>query len=318
MRSDKLKRTIIIDTDPGQDDAIAILFALAAKDQLDLRAITTVAGNVSVDLTSRNARIVRDWANRADVPIYAGCPGPLVQELITAQHIHGKTGLEGVPLHKPKGELAEGHAVDFLIKTLRSARERSITLCSIGPLTNLAAALIQAPDVKRGIKEVVMMGGAYFKRGNVTPTAEFNIHVDPHAATVVFESELPITVLPLDVTHKVLTTPARVEHLKNLGNQAGKLIAQILASYERHDIENFGCEGAPLHDPCVIGYLLEPSLFSGRRANVAIETRSDLTLGETVVDWNQVTQRAPNALWVTEVDADSFYSLLTETVTRLP
>jgi purine nucleosidase len=318
MRSDKLKRTIIIDTDPGQDDAIAILFALAANDQLDLRAITTVAGNVSVDLTSRNARIVRDWANRTDLPIYAGCPGPLVRELITAQHVHGKTGLEGVPLHEPKGELAEGHAVDFLIKTLRSTRERSITLCSIGPLTNLAATLIQAPDVKRGIKEVVMMGGAYFKRGNVTPTAEFNIYVDPHAATVVFESGLPITVLPLDVTHKVLTTPARVEHLKNLGNQAGKLIAQVLASYERHNIEKFGCEGGPLHDPCVIGYLLEPSLFSGRRVNVAIETRSDLTLGETVVDWNQVTQRAPNALWITEVDANSFYSLLTETVTRLP
>jgi purine nucleosidase len=318
MRSDKLKRTIIIDTDPGQDDAIAILFALAANDQLDLRAITTVAGNVSVDLTSRNARIVRDWADRTDLPIYAGCPGPLVRELITAQHVHGKTGLEGVPLHEPKGELAEGHAVDFLIKTLRSTRERSITLCSIGPLTNLAATLIQAPDVKRGIKEVVMMGGAYFKRGNVTPTAEFNIYVDPHAATVVFESGLPITVLPLDVTHKVLTTPARVEHLKNLGNQAGKLIAQVLASYERHNIEKFGCEGSPLHDPCVIGYLLEPSLFSGRRVNVAIETRSDLTLGETVVDWNQVTQRAPNALWITEVDANSFYSLLTETVTRLP
>ena len=318
MPSNKAKRTIIIDTDPGQDDAIAILFALAAADQLDLLAITTVAGNVPVHLASRNARIVRDWANRTEVPVYEGCPRPLMRDLITASHVHGETGLEGVPLHEPKAGLAKGHAVEFLIDTLRQAPEPGVTLCAIGPLTNLAAALVQAPNIKHGINEIVMMGGAYFQRGNTTPTAEFNVYVDPHAAGVVFASQLPITVLPLDVTHKVLTTTPRIERLGSLGNQAGKLIAQILTAYQRYEIEKIGFEGGPLHDPCVIGYLLEPSLFSGRRVNVAIETCSDLTLGETVVDWNQVTPRPVNALWINEVDADGFYALLTDTVSRLP
>lgn len=318
MPSNKAKRTIIIDTDPGQDDAIAILFALAAADQLDLLAITTVAGNVPVHLASRNARIVRDWANRTEVPVYEGCPRPLMRDLITASHVHGETGLEGVPLHEPKTGLAKGHAVEFLIDTLRQAPEPGVTLCAIGPLTNLAAALVQAPNIKHGINEIVMMGGAYFQRGNTTPTAEFNVYVDPHAAGVVFASQLPITVLPLDVTHKVLTTTPRIERVGSLGNQAGKLIAQILTAYQRYEIEKIGSEGGPLHDPCVIGYLLEPSLFSGRRVNVAIETCSDLTLGETVVDWNQVTPRPVNALWINEVDADGFYALLTDTVSRLP
>lgn len=318
MPIDRSKRNIIIDTDPGQDDAIAILFALAASDRLDVRAITTVAGNVPLEFTSRNARIVLDWANRTEVPVYAGCPRPLVRELVTAEQVHGQTGLEGVPLHEPATGLAKAHAVDFLVSTLREAPDRSITFCSIGPLTNLAASLIQAPDVKHGIKEVVIMGGAYFKRGNITPTAEFNIYVDPHAAAVVFGSGLPITVLPLDVTYKVPSTKARVQQLKNLGNRAGNLIAAILVSHGRHEVEKFRSEGGPLHDPCVIGYLLEPSLFSGRLVNVAIETQSDLTLGETVVDWDHVTQRPANALWLNEVDPDGFYSLLTETVAQLP
>jgi purine nucleosidase len=316
--SSQSRRTIIIDTDPGQDDAIAILFALAAVDRLDLRAITTVAGNVPLSLTSKNARIVLDWADRTDVPVYAGCPRPLVRDLVTGEYIHGKTGLDGVPLHDPKVDLAKGHAVDFLINTLHSAAEESVTLCLIGPMTNLAVALIQDPNIKRGIKEVVLMGGAYHTRGNVTPAAEFNIYVDPHAAAVVFGSGIPIVVLPLDVTQKVLSTKARVKRLEDLGNRAGKLVAAILISHARREIEKLGSEGGPLHDPCVIAYLLEPSLFSGRNVNVAIETQGEFTLGETVVDWHGITERPPNAFWINEVDADGFYSLLTETVRRLP
>jgi purine nucleosidase len=312
------KRSIIIDTDPGQDDAVAILFALGAEDRLDLRAITTVAGNAPLELTSRNARIVLDWANRPQVPVYAGCPRPLVRKLVTAEHIHGKSGLEGVTLHEPTASLATGHAVDFLVRTLCEVPDGSMTICSIGPMTNLAAALIQAPEAKRGIKEIVMMGGAYFQRGNITPTAEFNIYVDPHAAAVVLGSDLPITVLPLDVTCQVLSTRARVERLRKLGNRAGELIATILVSHARHEVEKFGSEGGPLHDPCVIGYLLESSLFSGRLVNVAIETQSDLTLGESVVDWDQVTERHANAFWINKVDSDGFYSLFTETVAQLP
>lgn len=315
---DPSRRTIIIDTDPGQDDAVAILFALAANDRLDICGITTVAGNVPLSLTSKNARVVLEWANRTDVPVYAGCPRPLVRDLVTAEDIHGKTGLDGVPLHEPKIALAEAHAVDFLISALKDAPEQSVTLCLIGPMTNLAVALIQDPGIRHGIKEIVLMGGAYHSRGNVTPAAEFNIYVDPHAAAVVFNSGIPITVLPLDVTQKVLNTKVRMEGLESLGNQASKLIVTILLSHARREMEKLGSQAGPLHDPCVIAYLLDPSLFSGRNVNVAIETEGEFTMGETVVDWCKVTQRPPNALWINEVDADGFYSLLTETVKRLP
>jgi purine nucleosidase len=318
MPNDRSKRTIIIDTDPGQDDAVAILFALGAHDQLDLRAITTVAGNVPLSLTSKNARIVLGWANRTDVPVYAGCPRPLVRELVTAENVHGKTGLDGVPLDEPKAELAKDHAVDFLIDTLRNAPEKRITLCLLGPMTNLAVALIQDPGIKRGVKEVVLMGGAYHTRGNVTPAAEFNIYVDPHAAAIVFGSGIPIVVLPLDVTQKALSTMPRVKRLEDVGNRVGKLISAILVSHARREIEELGSSGGPLHDPCVIAYLLAPSLFSGRHVNVAVETQGQFTLGETVVDWRGVTERSPNAFWINEIDADGFYALLTETVKRLP
>jgi purine nucleosidase len=318
MKFDPSRRIIVIDTDPGQDDAVAILFALGARDQLDLRAITTVAGNVPLSLTSKNARIVLGWAERTDIPVYAGCSRPLVRELVTAESIHGKTGLDGVPLDEPKVELAKDHAVDFLIDTLRNAPEESVTLCLIGPMTNLAAALVKDPGIKRGIKEVVLMGGAYHARGNVTPVAEFNIYVDPHAANIVFESGIPIVVLPLDVTHKALSTKPRVKRLEDIGNGVGRLIAAILVSHARREIEELGSAGGPLHDPCVIAYLLAPSLFSGRHVNVAVETRGEFTLGETVVDWYGKTRRSPNAFWINEIDADGFYALLTETIKRLP
>jgi len=316
--SSQSRRTIIIDTDPGQDDAIAILFALAASDRLDVRAITTVAGNVPLRLTSKNARIVLGWANRTDVPVYAGCSRPLVRELLTAEDIHGKSGLDGVPLEEPKVELTKGHAVCFLINALAGAPKESVTLCLIGPMTNLATALVQDPGIKRGIKEIVLMGGAYYARGNVTPVAEFNVYVDPHAAAIVFGSGIPIVVLPLDVTHKALSTKARVKRIEGLGNRAGRLIAAILVSHARRELKKLGSQDGSLHDPCVVAYLLEPSLFSGRHVNVAIETQGEFTLGETVVDWYKTTLRPPNAFWINEIDADGFYSLLTETVSRLP
>jgi purine nucleosidase len=312
------RRPIIIDTDPGQDDAVAILFALGASDRLDVRAITTVAGNVPLSLTAKNARIVLGWANRTDIPVYAGCPRPLVREPVTAEHVHGETGLDGVPLEEPKVELANGHAVDFLIKALGNAWPASITLCLLGPMTNLAAALVQDPDIRRGIKEVVLMGGGYHVRGNVTPNAEFNVYADPEAAAVVFGSGIPLVVLPLDVTHQVLSTKERIARLENLGNRAGTLIAAILQSHGSIEIKQMGADGGPLHDPTVIAYLLQPSLFSGRSVNVTVETRGELTVGETVVDWSGVAGRPANALWLNQVDSDGFYELLTETVKRLP
>ena len=309
---------IIIDTDPGQDDAVAILFALGASDRLDVRAITAVAGNVPLSLTAKNARTVLGWASRTDIPVYAGCPRPLVREPVTAEHVHGETGLDGVPLDEPKVELANGHAVDFLIKALGNARPASITLCLLGPMTNLAAALVQDPDIRRGIKEVVLMGGGYHVRGNVTPAAEFNVYADPEAAAVVFGSGIPLVVLPLDVTHQALSTKERIARLENLGNRAGALIAAILRSHGLIEIKQTATDGGPLHDPTVIAYLLQPSLFSGRTVNVTVETRGELTVGETVVDWRGVTGRPANALWLNQVDSDGFYELLTETVKRLP
>jgi len=312
------RRPIIIDTDPGQDDAVAILFALGASDRLDLRAITTVAGNVPLSLTAKNARIVLGWANRTDIPVYAGCPRPLVREPITAEHVHGVTGLAGVPLEEPGVELANGHAVDFLIKALVNAWPATITLCLLGPMTNLAAALVQEPDIRHGIKEVVLMGGGYYVKGNVTPTAEFNVYADPEAAAVVFGSGIPIVVLPLDVTHQVLSTRERVSRLENLGNRAGALIAAILRSDGLIESKQMATDDGPLHDPTVIAYLLQPSLFSGRVVNVTVETRGEFTVGETVVDWRGVTNRPANALWLNQIDSNSFYELLTETVKRLP
>jgi purine nucleosidase len=309
------RRPIIIDTDPGQDDAVAILLALAADNQLDVLGITTVAGNVPVALTSRNARIVLGWANRTDVPVYAGCPGPLIRGLMTAETIHGESGLDGVPLEEPKVALAKEHAVEFLIGTLCNAPKESVTLCLLGPMTNLATALIQVPEIKFGIKEVVVMGGGYHIRGNVTPVAEFNVHVDPHAADVVFRSGISIVVLPLDVTHKAPSTQARIARIENTGNPTAKLVAAILRSHTRHQT---GSDGGPLHDPCVIAYLLQPTLFSGRHVNVVVETAGQFTLGETVVDWNRVTERAPNAYWITDINADAFYYLLAEMIGRLP
>ena len=316
--SSQTRRPIIIDTDPGQDDAVAVLFALGASDRLDVRAVTAVAGNVPLSLTAKNARIVLGWANRIDIPVYAGCPRPLVREPVTAEHVHGETGLDGVPLEEPKVELANGHAVDFLIKTLVYASPTSITLCLLGPMTNLASALVQEPDIRTGIKQVVLMGGGYHVKGNVTPTAEFNVYADPEAAAVVFGSGIPLVVLPLDVTHQVLSTKERVTRLENLGNRAGTLIAAILRSHGLIESKQAGTDGGPLHDPTVIAYLLQPSLFSGRNVNVAIETRGEFTAGETVVDWRGVTERPANALWLNRVNSDGFYDLLTETVKRLP
>jgi purine nucleosidase len=318
MKSDNSRIPVIIDTDPGQDDAVAILFALAAKDQLDVLGITTVSGNVPLGLTTRNARIIVDWSGRTDVGVYSGCARPLLRPLYTAESVHGKEGLEGVPLHEPKTPLHEKHAVDFLVSTLSQAPDHAITICCIGPLTNLACALTQAPEIVHGIKEVIIMGGAYFVRGNITPTAEFNIYVDPHAAAIVFASGIPIVVFPLDVTYKVLATNARIEALGNTGNNAGRLISQILTSYERRTTAKSDSPKGPLHDPCTIAYLLDPSLFSGRRVNVQIETNSDLTLGQTVVDWQGKTQNPPNALWITDADSDRFFALLTKSVSRLP
>ncbi len=311
------RRKIIIDTDPGQDDAVAILLALASPEELEVLGVTAVAGNVPLDLTSRNARIVCELAGKPETPVFAGCDAPLERKLVTAEHVHGRTGLDGPVLPDPEMPLQDKHAVDFIIETLRAEPAGSVTLCPLGPLTNIATALQKAPDIAERIAEIVLMGGAYFEVGNITPTAEFNIYVDPQAADIVFRCGAPITVMPLDVTHKALVTSARNDAFRNLGTRVGTAVAEMTDFFERFDLEKYGSEGAPLHDPCVTAYLIRPEIFSGRHINVEIETTSELTMGMTVADWWRVSDRPANATFMGDLDADAFFSLLTERLARL-
>jgi len=310
-----MAQKIIIDTDPGQDDAVAILLALASP-ELEVLGITCVAGNVPLGWTTRNARVICELAKRPDIKVFAGCDRPMQRTLVTAEHVHGKTGLDGITLPEPTMPLQDQHAVEFLIETLRAEAPGSVTLVPIGPLTNIATALQTAPDIASRIAGIVLMGGAYFEVGNITPAAEFNIFVDPEAAEIVFRSGVPLVVMPLDVTHKALTTRPRIEAFRALG-PVGEVVASWTDFFERFDMEKYGSEGAPLHDPCTVAWILRPDLFTGRQINVEIETQSPLTLGMTVADWWGVTPRPKNAFFVGGIDADGFYALLTERLARL-
>lgn len=311
------KQKLIIDTDPGQDDAVAILLALASP-ELDLLGITTVAGNVPLVLTQENARKICDLAGRTDMPVFAGANAPLERPLVTAEHVHGRTGLDGPVLPPPVTPLQDRHAVDFLIETIRTEDADSVTIAPVGPLTNIAMALRQAPDIAARIQQIVLMGGGYFEGGNITPAAEFNIYVDPEAAAEVFSAGIPIVMMPLDVTHKVLTTSARTRKIRDIGSRTAVAVADMLEFFERFDEEKYGSDGGPLHDPCTIAWMLRPGMFSGRQCNVEIETKSDLTMGMTVIDWWQVSDRSHNAFVVGDVDADAFFELVTERLAQLP
>jgi purine nucleosidase len=311
-----MPRPIIIDTDPGTDDAVAILLALASP-ELDVRGLVAVAGNAPLPLTERNARAVLELAGRPEVAVYAGCSRPIDGALIGAKHAHGDGGLGELELPLPQIALQRQHGVDFLIEALLGAAPRSVAVCALGPLTNIAAALVKVPDIAERIGELVVMGGASYALGNTTPCAEFNIHADPIAAAVVFGSGAPITMIPLDLTRQVMSTPERIERVRALGSPCGRAAALLMSPPRKRS----GGRGKPpayaLHDPCVIAYLLAPELFEGAEANVAIETQSPLTLGMTVVDWRGITGRRTNARIMTNIDADGFYALLTQRLAGL-
>jgi purine nucleosidase len=313
-----MKRKIIIDTDPGQDDAVAILLAVASPEELDVLAVIAVAGNVGIDKTVRNARKVLEVAGRTDIPVYAGCERPMRRKLINAEYFHGETGLDGPSLPEPTMPVQKQHGVDFLVDTLLAADPGEITLCTLGPLTDVAMALIKAPAIAARIREIVMMGGAYFEVGNYTPAAEYNIYFDPDAADVVLRSGVPITMAPLDVTHGVLSTRARLDRIAAIGNRTGQVVDKMLSFSEHFDLRKYGGHGAPLHDPCVIAYLIDPGLFEGRQVNVTVETASELTLGMTVADYWQITERPRNVNFLRRVNGDGFYDLLTQRLARLP
>lgn len=306
---------LIIDCDPGVDDAIALLLALASPAELNILGITTVAGNVPLALTQQNALKICELARRPDIKVLAGCPRPLLRPLLTAETVHGITGLDGAEFPEPQMKLQSQHAVQFLIEQLSNAQQ-PITLATLGPLTNIAVALIQAPAIASKIERVVVMGGA-ITQGNVTPAAEFNIYVDPHAAKGVLEAGLNLTLISLEVTHQVLTTPERLAALQALGTPVSAAVVNLLSFYGAAEVERHGWRGAPLHDPCVIAYLLAPELFSGRWLRVDVETSSLLTLGQTLVDLWQSGERPPNAYVIETVNADGVYDLLLNRLAKL-
>lgn len=307
---------VILDCDPGQDDALAMALAMAAPEDIALLGVTTVAGNVPLPLTQRNARLIAELCGRGDVPIFAGAARPLVRDLVTAEHVHGKTGLDGIEIREPGHPLQPQNAVDFIVATLRAADDDSIILVPTGPLTNIALALIRAPEIAAKIRRIVLMGGAMREAGNVTPSAEFNIYVDPHAADVVLRCGRPIVVMSLDVTHQVLSTRARVERIAALGNPVAEAMASLIHFFERFDEDKYGSEGAPLHDPCTVAWLLRPELFRLKPVHVAVEIQGRYTLGATVVDYWGVTGRPANVEWAHAVDAEGFFDLLTDHLAR--
>ncbi len=307
---------IIIDTDPGQDDALAILLALASP-EIELIGICAVAGNVPLSLTEVNARKICELAGKPVTKVFAGAIRPMLRPLVTAEHVHGKTGLDGPVLPEPKMPLQKQYAPDFIIDTLMSRPAGTVTLCCLGPLTNIGIALIKEPRIASRIKRIIAMGGGWSEGGNITPVAEFNIYVDPQAARLVFDCGAPITLIPLDVTHQALTTRVRIEKFRVMKNNTGPAVAQLLDFFERFDVEKYGTDGGPLHDPCVIAWLLHPEMFTGKDCNVAVECESELTMGQTVVDWWRVTNRPHNAHVVRGIDHGAFFKLLTEHLATL-
>ena len=315
------KRKVILDCDPGHDDAVAILLALASPEEIDLLGITCVAGNVPLDLTRNNALKICELAGYTEVAVYSGCARPMVRELNTAENVHGKSGLDlpgGSVLPEPSMTLRSQHAVDYIIDTLLAEDSGSITLCPTGPLTNIAVAMIRAPEIVPRIREIVLMGGAAINPGNVTPAAEFNIHVDPHAAHLVFSSGVRLVMMGLDVTYQVQVTPSRKENIHALGGRVAQTVAELITFYGGFDLEQWGLDGAPLHDPCVIAYLIDNEIFRVKHINVEVETNSDLTLGQTVADWKFVTDRTPNCHVAYQADDTRFFEMLNERLARLP
>lgn len=309
-----MPEAIIIDSDPGQDDAVALLLAFSSRDRIDLKAITTVAGNVPVAQTTTNALRIRDLGQRGDIPVYRGAEAPLVFPLETAEFVCGPDGLAGADLPAPASEAAPGHAVQAIIDLCRAAPEDGITLCPLGPLTNLALAFRLAPDILPKVRRIVLMGGA-IGLGNITPAAEFNVHVDPHAAAIVFGCDRPIVMFGLGVTLQAIASHDQIARIGACGNAAGKAVSGMLT---RPRPGGLGSDGHPMHDPCVIAFLLWPELFAGRDCFVAVETGDGPLRGRTTIDWNGRLKRAPNAHVVSSVKAHELFERMIERLATLP
>ena len=305
---------ILIDCDPGHDDAIAILLALASP-EVDVLGITTVAGNQTLEKTTANALRVLEFVGRGDVPLAAGAERPLLRDQFVAAYVHGESGLEGPELPAPVGTPVEEHAVDFLAARILGSEE-GITLVPVGPLTNVALLLARYPEVAAGIARVVLMGGA-IAEGNVTPAAEFNIWADPEAAARVFGSGLDVTMIGLDVTHRALMTREHAERLRAMG-RTGTMVAEIFDFFHEFHRETYGYEGSPIHDAVAVAHAMGTGLVETVERHVAVDCASELCRGRTVVDLWRRTGNEPNAHVGVDIDGAAFMELLLERLATYP
>lgn len=306
---------LIIDTDPGHDDAFAILLALASP-ELEILGLTTVGGNVSLEAVTANARRILELAGRGEIEVYPGAPGPLLRPVMHAPDVHGETGIDGYDWPPPGRPAASRHALDWMMETL--AARPATTVVTLGPLTNIALLLRRAPGLAPRIRRIVSMGGAYFQGGNYSPSAEFNILVDPEAAKIVYGAGIDLVAVPIDCTNLALTPATWIPGLRAMGTPVGDACAGMQAFFERHGNALHGTATRPLHDAVAMAWLLWPDLFTGRLCNVEIETASPLTLGATVVDWLGQTGRPRNCLWITACDAPTMYARMLDRLRTLP
>ena len=308
------KIPLIIDCDPGVDDAVALFLAFASP-ELDIVGITTVAGNVSARQTARNARIIRQVGRREDIPVHAGCERPMVRDLIQAGHFHGESGLGPLEIFEPARAAEPGHAVQYLIDTVMSRPAKEISLAVTGPMTNVAMAMILEPGFAGRLKQVVAMGGARLEGGNITASAEYNIYADPHAAHVVATSSAPLVMLGLDATHQVRTSHERITRVRTSGTPAANAAADLLSFCQETHWRHGGEVDSPVHDPCTIAFLIDPSLFKQRRCKLSVEIASELTIGHTSVEFRDAEESTVN--WVTQANGAGVFDLLAERIAKL-
>ena len=308
---------IIIDTDPGTDDAVAILIALAHFSDEEILGITTVAGNVGVKVGTINALRILEHAGRNNIHVYKGESTPLKRELLTAEWVHGTDGLGGVPFPEPSKTEEDLDAVSFLKQSILSSDEK-VTLCVLGPMTNIGKALIEKPEISENIEQIIFMGGSA-TGGNTTPAAEFNILVDPDAAEVVLHSGIRLVMMGLDVTHQAISTSDRIQNISETKTKTSELLVGLMSKLANLEIvkKKFP-DGTPVHDAFVTAYLVDNSLTTGNFVNVEVETNSELTLGQTVVDTNEISGRDKNVHWMNKVDDDKLFAIITKTSSLLP
>ncbi|OAX46444.1 nucleoside hydrolase [Paenibacillus sp. AD87] len=305
-------RKVIMDCDPGHDDAIAIILA-AAQPELEILAITTVSGNAEIEKTTQNALQICDLISLNDVVVSKGASEPLVRLRENAPGIHGDSGLDGPKFPEPSRSWSEEHGVDTIIRLVKESTE-PVTLLPTGPLTNIALALTKAPEIKSNIDEIVLMGGGTI--GNWTPTAEFNIWADPEAAKKVFDSGIPTVVMGLDITHQALATKEVIDEVNKIDNHVAKIVGELLVFFASTYKEMFDFDGAPVHDVLTVAYCVAPELFKTKDVNIVVETKGEYTAGTTLVDLHGVTGRKVNAKFGLELDVDGFWKLMIDALKK--